>query len=74
MIDRIQSLGLAYVELQRRRVVEALRSRLRSTASDRGLKLKTQTLEIERRPHLLAAIQGRDADLRKLAASLWRIP
>jgi len=72
VIDRIESTGLAYVELPRRRMLEPLRSRLRSKAADRGIHLKTQVLETKPHVHLLVAAKGKDAELRKLAATLWR--
>jgi hypothetical protein len=72
MIERIESAGLAYVELPRRRMLEPLRSRLRSKAADRGVHLKTQVMESKPGIYLLAAAKGKDAELRKLATLLWR--
>jgi hypothetical protein len=72
VINRVKSNELAYVELPRRRMVDALRSRLRSAASERGVNLKTQVLETNPRIHLLVAPKGKDAELRMLANALWR--
>jgi hypothetical protein len=72
MIDLIESTGLAHVELPRPRILEPLRSRLRSGAADRDIHLKTQVLETKPRIYLLAVAKGKDAELRKLAALLLR--
>jgi hypothetical protein len=73
VLNHIESNELAYVELPRRRMVDALRSRLRSAAADRSINLKTQVLETKPRIHLLVAPKGRDAELRMLANALWRV-
>jgi hypothetical protein len=72
VINRIESNEFAYVELPRRHIVEALRSKLRSVAVERDINLKTQVLETKPLFHLLVAPKGKDAELRRLANVLWR--
>jgi hypothetical protein len=72
VLNRIESNELAYVELHRRDIAEALRGKLRSAAVNRDINLKTQILETKPHVHLLIAPKGRDAELRKLANDLWR--
>jgi hypothetical protein len=72
VLNLIESNELAYVELTRRHMAEALRAKLRSAAAHRDINLKTQILETKPDVHLLVAPRARGAELRKLANDLWR--